>query len=380
MQVFDASSSGGSVFTLRRSVAVAAAVLLALGAAACESSDNGSNSSTSSGSSAKIALLLPESQTTRYEQFDKPLFEAKVKALCSGCSVIYNNANQQSDQQQQQAEAALNAGAKVLVLDPVDGAAAASIVATAAAKKVPVISYDRLVTHADVDYYVSFDNVRVGALQATALVDKLKKDGKASGTVIMINGGPTDNNAKLFNKGAHSVLDGSGFTLTPKPDYFTPDWKPENAQTEMDSLISKLGKTGFVGVYAANDGTAGGAIAAMKAAGVSPIPPTTGQDGELAAIQRIVSGDQYMTVYKAIKPEAEKAAELAVDLAHGKTPSPAPSTTTNNGKKDVPSVLLTPVVVTRDTIKNTVVADSFYTAAQICTADYAAACKAAGLQ
>ena len=370
------------MFTLRRGVAVAAAVLLALGAAACESSGDGSSSSSSSGSGsgAKIALLLPESQTTRYEQFDKPLFEAKVKALCSGCTVIYENANAQSDQQQQQAEAALNAGAKVLVLDPVDGQAAASIVATAAAKNVPVISYDRLVTGADVDYYISFDNVKVGALQATALVEKLKKDGKTSGTIVMINGGPTDNNAKLFNKGAHSVFDASGFTLNPKPDYFTPDWKPENAQTEMDSLISRLGKTGFVGVYAANDGTAGGAIAAMKAAGVSPIPPITGQDAELAAVQRIVSGDQYMTVYKAIKPEAEKAAALAVDLAQGKTPSPAPSTTTDNGKKHVPSILLTPVVVTKDTIKTTVVADSFYTAAQICTADYATACEAAGLQ
>jgi D-xylose transport system substrate-binding protein len=353
-------------------------VLLALSAAACESSDDSSDSGSSS-DSAKIALLLPESQTTRYEQFDKPLFEAKVKSLCEGCDVIYNNANQQSDTQQQQAEAALNDGAKVLVLDPVDGEAAASIVNTAKAKKVPVISYDRLVTGADLDYYISFDNEKVGALQATALVDKLKKDGKTSGNVIMINGSPTDNNAKLFNKGAHSVLDKSGFTLAPKPDYFTPEWKPENAQTQMDGLISKLGKTGFVGVYAANDGTAGGAIAAMKAAGVTPIPPVTGQDAELAAIQRIVAGDQFMTVYKAIKPEAEKAAEVAVALAQGKEITET-TTPVNNGKEDVPSILLTPVSVTKENIKTTVVADNFYTAAQICTADYAAACKAAGLQ
>jgi D-xylose transport system substrate-binding protein len=368
------------VFTLRRGVAVAAAVLLALSAAACESSDSDSGSSSSSGDSAKIALLLPESQTTRYEQFDKPLFEAKVKALCSGCSVIYNNANQQSDTQQQQAEAALNAGAKVLVLDPVDSDAAATIVSTAKAKKVPVISYDRLISNADVDYYISYQNEAVGALQAQTLIDQLKKAGKTSGKIVMINGGPTDPNAKSFNKGAHSVLDSSGFTLEPKTDYFTPDWKPENAQTFMDGEISKLGKTGFVGVYAANDGTAGGAIAAMKAAGVSPIPPITGQDAELAAIQRILSGDQFMTVYKAIKPEAEDAAALAVDVAQGKTPDPAPSATANNGKKDVKSILLTPVAVTKDKIKTTVVQDGFWTAAQICTADYAAACKTAGLQ
>ncbi|MFG1924036.1 sugar ABC transporter substrate-binding protein [Cryptosporangium sp. NPDC048952] len=366
------------MFTLRRGVAVAAAVLLALSAAACESSDEGSDSGSSS-DSAKIALLLPESQTTRYEQFDKPLFEAKVKSLCSGCTVVYNNANQQTDTQQQQAEAALNDGAKVLVLDPVDGAAASSIVNTAKAKKVPVISYDRLITGADVDYYISFDNEKVGALQATSLVDKLKADGKTSGNVVMINGSPTDNNAKLFNKGAKSVLSTSGFKLEPTTDYFTPEWKPENAQTFMDGQISKLGKTGFVGVYAANDGTAGGAIAAMKAAGVTPLPPVTGQDAELAAIQRIINGDQYMTVYKAIKPEAEKAAEMAVALAQGKDVSGADSKV-NNGTKDVPSVLLAPVAVTKENIKTTVVADNFYTVAQICTADYAAACKAAGLQ
>ena len=366
------------MFTLRRGVAVAAAVLLALSAAACESSDEGSGSSNSS-DKAKIALLLPESQTTRYEQFDKPLFEAKVEALCSGCEVVYNNANQQTDTQQQQAEAALNDGAKVLVLDPVDGAAASSIVNTAKSKKVPVVSYDRLVTGADVDYYISFDNEKVGALQATSLVDQLKKTGKSSGNVVMINGSPTDNNAKLFNRGAHSVLDGSGFKLQPTPDFFTPEWKPENAQTFMDAQISKLGKTGFVGVYAANDGTAGGAIAAMKASGISPLPPVTGQDAELAAIQRIVSGDQFMTVYKAIKPEAEKAAEIAVALAQGKDVTGADAKV-NNGTKDVPSVLLTPIAVTKENIKETVVADNFYTTAQICTADYAAACKSAGLQ
>ncbi|WP_170323950.1 sugar ABC transporter substrate-binding protein [Cryptosporangium phraense] len=366
------------MFTLRRGVAVAAAVLLALSAAACESSDD-SSSSGSSSDNAKIALLLPESQTTRYEQFDKPLFEAKVKSLCSDCTVVYNNANQQTDTQQQQAEAALNDGAKVLVLDPVDGEAAASIVTTAAAKKVPVISYDRLVTKADVDYYISFDNEKVGALQATSLVEKLKKDGKTSGNIVEINGSPTDNNAKLFNKGAESVLKTSGFTSQPSTAYFTPEWKPENAQTFMDGQISKLGKTGFVGVYAANDGTAGGAIAAMKAAGVSPIPPVTGQDAELAAIQRIVAGDQYMTIYKAIKPEAEKAAEIAVALAQGKEVTGADAKV-NNGKKDVPSVLLTPVPVTKENIKTTVVADNFYTVAQICTADYQAACKTAGLQ
>ena len=367
------------MLTLRRSIAAAAAAVLALGvAAACESSNSGSSSNKSSGGKT-IALLLPESQTTRYEQFDKPYFEKKVKELCSDCKIAYNNANQQTDTQQQQAEAALNDGAAVMVLDPVDGAAAGSIVNTAKAKKVPVISYDRLITGADVDYYISFDNVRVGELQGQALVDKLKKDGKTSGNIVMINGGPTDNNAKLFNQGAHKAMDSSGFTLVPKPDFFTPDWKPENAQNFMDGQISKLGKTGFVGVYAANDGTAGGAIAAMKAAGIKPIPPITGQDAELPAIQRILIGDQYMTVYKAIKPEAEKAAEMAVALAKGNKVEGADAKV-NNGSKDVASVLLQPVAVTKDNINDTVIKDGFYTVAQVCTPVYAAACKTAGIQ
>ncbi|MFD0593913.1 sugar ABC transporter substrate-binding protein [Catellatospora coxensis] len=355
----------------RLAVAVTTALLLVVGAAACESGDSGG-----SGGSGKIALLLPESQTTRYEQHDRPLFEAKVKQLCPDCEIIYSNAQQDQSRQQQQAEAALNNGAQVLVLDPVDGAAAATIVSLAKSKNVPVISYDRLIQNAPVDYYISFDNERVGQLQGETLVNRLKELGKTSGDIVMINGSPTDNNAKLFNKGAHSALDTSGFKTVPTPDFFTPEWKPENAQKFMEGQIAQLGKDGFVGVYAANDGTAGGAISAMRAAGITPVPPTTGQDAELAAIQRIVGGDQYMTVYKAFKPEAEQAAEVAVALVRGE---PSTDRTVNNGAVDVPSFLLEPQAVTKDNIKQTVVADNLYTVEQICTSTYSAACQAAGL-
>ncbi len=360
-----------------RGLAAVAAVALAVSVAACGDS-NDSNSGNESSQGPKIALLLPESQTTRYEAKDRPLFEAKVKELCPTCEIIYSNAQQDQSRQQQQAEAALNNGAKVLVLDPVDGAAAGNIVRLAQSKNVPVISYDRLILNADVDYYISFDNEKVGQLQATSLVDKLKQDGKANGKIVMINGSPTDNNAKLFNAGANSVFNGSGYEIVPQPQFFTPEWKPENAQTFMEGQIAQLGKDGFVGVYAANDGTAGGAIAAMRAAGLNPVPPTTGQDAELAAIQRIVAGDQYMTVYKAFKPEADRAAELAVALAQGQTPTA--DKTVNNGTKDVPSFLLEPQAVIKSNVKDTVVADGLYKVQEICTAAYAAACQAAGLQ
>jgi D-xylose transport system substrate-binding protein len=148
----------------------------------------------------------------------------------------------------------------------------------------------------------------------------------------------------------------------------------------MEQAITAVGKDGFVGVYAANDGTAGGAIAAMKGNGVDPTKiPTTGQDAELAAIQRILVGEQYMTVYKAIKAEAEAAAGLAVSLAKGETPSGADDKV-DNGTKQVPSILLTPVAVTKDNINDTIVKDKFWSVDEICTGKYAAGCKSAGIQ
>ncbi len=369
------------------SVIVAAA--LTFGVAACGSDDNGNSSSTgsstsasgSSGKSGKIALLLPESKTARYESQDRPNFERKLKEICPDCQEIYSNADQDASKQQQQAEAALTQGAKVLVLDPVDAASATAIVTRASQSKVPVISYDRLISNAKVAYYISYDNAKVGKLQATSLTDKLKKDGKTSGSLVMINGAPTDNNAKLFKEGAHSVIDGSDYKVA--KEYDTPDWSPDKAQSEMEQAITALGKTGFVGVYAANDGNAGGAIAAMKSNGVDPKKiPTTGQDAELAGIQRIVAGEQYMTVYKAIKPQAEIAAQLAVNLLRGEEPKAGTVNvqTPNGSAGKVPSVIFDPVAVTVDNINDTIIKDKFWTAAQICTGQYAAGCKSAGIQ
>ncbi|HEY6762998.1 MAG TPA: sugar ABC transporter substrate-binding protein [Baekduia sp.] len=370
-------------------VSVVAAAALTFGVAACGSDDNSSSSSSTSSSTAaassgaksgKIALLLPESKTARYESQDKPNFVAKMKELCPSCEVIYSNADQDAAKQQSQAEAALTQGAKVLVLDPVDSASAASIVTRAAQQKVPVISYDRLILNSKPDYYISFDNVKVGELQGTSLVDKLKADGKGSGKIVMINGAPTDNNAKLFKQGAHSVIDKSGLKVA--KEYDTPDWSQDKAQAEMEQAITALGKNGFQGVYSANDGNAAGIVAAMKSNGVDPTKiPITGQDAQLDGVQRILAGQQYMTVYKAIKPEAEAAATLANDLLQGKQPDAGVvNGKTNNGQVDVPSVLLKPVAVTKDNVQDTIIKDGFWTPAQICVGQYAAACKSAGIQ
>ncbi len=259
----------------------------------------------------------------------------------------------------------------MLVLDPVDSKAAASIVSSARAQNVPVISYDRLISGGGLAYYVSFDNEKVGKLQATALVEAMRAAHQPSGGILMVNGSPTDSNAALFRRGAHSVIDASGLTVL--AEYDTPDWSPDKAQDWVAGQISQYGSR-IVGVYAANDGVASGAVAAFKAAGITHPPFVTGQDAELSAVQRIVEGDQYMTVYKAIQPEAYSAAEAAVDLIKGKKIT-APLTIDG-----IPSKLLNPVAVRVDDIEGTIIADGFWKASDICTPAYADACAREGIQ
>ena len=264
---------------------LAAGVLLA----ACGDDDDdgggGGGGGGGDGGGGTIAWLLPESKTARYEPQDNPNFQREVKSLCSDCDIIYSNADQDAAKQQQQAEAAITQGAEVMVLDPVDAAAAGAIVTRANQSDIPVVSYDRLLTDVDIDYYISFDNVRVGRLQGESLVSKLEEDGNGDGTIVMINGAPTDNNAKLFKQGATSVFDKSDLKIG--RDFDTPDWSPDEAQQEMEQSITSLGNDGFVGVYAANDGTAGGAIAAMKSAGIDPSTRPTTEIGRASCRERV---------------------------------------------------------------------------------------------
>ena len=325
----------------------------------------------------KVAILLPEAKTARYESHDLPLLRAKLVSLgVPAADILYMNANQDVGAQRQQAEAALTNGATVLVLDPVDSDAAAAVADLAQARGASVIAYDRLVKgSAAVRYYVSFDNEEVGRLQGRALLEALQ--GTPDPAVVMVNGSPTDNNAAAFKRGAHAVLDGKVRVVK---EYDTPDWSPDKAQLAVQQALTALGNK-VDGIYAANDGTAGGAIAAMKGAGLAVLPPVTGQDAELAAVQRIVTGEQHVTVYKAIRPEAEAAAILAHALLRGQPP-PAGlvNGTTPNGKIDVPSVLLSPVAVTRANVMDTVVKDRFWSVAEICAGEVAAACARAGLR
>jgi len=363
----------------RIAIAVGAVLAVALVGIGCGSSDDDTSGGGGGGGGGTIALLLPENETPRYEAHDRPEFEENVETMCEGCDILYSNAGEDASKQQSQAEAALTQGAEVLVLDAVDAKSAAAIAEKANAQDVPVLSYDRLVENAEVDYYVSFDNVRVGELQAETLAKKLKEDGSASGPIVMVNGDPADSNAALFKEGAHKGFESAGVDIA--KEYDTPEWSATNAQNEMQQAITALGKTGFEGVYGANDEMAAGSIAAMKSAGVNPEEkPSTGQDATVAGVQRIIAGQQYMTVYKATDKETKVAAEIAVALVEGKEfPKSKITEEVDNGKAKVPSVLLEPVAVTKENVKQTVVADEFITPDELCTGPYADACKEQGI-
>lgn len=341
----------------------ALAGLLALSLAGCGSAARSSNSaakgsSIASGKKApKIGFSMDTLKEERWQR-DRDMFVVKAKEL--GAEVIVQAANGDDALQVSQAENMLEQGVDVLVVVPHNAEATARIVEEAHKKNIPVIAYDRLIKNSDVDLYISFDNEKVGELQAKAILARV-----ARGNFAYIGGAPTDNNAILFRQGAMKVLqpliDKGDIKLV--YDQYTPEWKPENARTNMEYALNAH-QNDIQAVVAANDGTAGGVIQALAAQQLAGKVPISGQDAELAAMRRIVAGTQTMTVYKPIKLEAETAAQIAIDMATGKQPQP--NGKVNNGKIDVPSLLLTPVAVTYDNILSTVVKDGFHKLEEIC--------------
>ncbi|MGW2514670.1 substrate-binding domain-containing protein [Streptomyces scopuliridis] len=366
---------------MRRAAVATAATALAVSLAACGSAKESGDKAEASKSDKKgpitVGLLLPENQTARYEKFDKPLIEKKVSELTDGTGkVVYANAKQDATLQNQQADTMITNKVDVLVVDAVDSKAIANSVKKAKEAGIPVVAYDRL-AEGPIDAYTSFDNEEVGRVQGNALLEALGSQAK-SGQIVMMNGAVTDPNAALFKKGAHSVLDGK---VNVGKEYDTKEWKPENANANMEGAISALGKDKIIGVYSANDSMAGGIITALKGAGFSKLPPVTGQDAELAGVQRIVTGEQFMSVYKSYPQEAAVAAEMAVALAKGeKLDSIAKGTVDSPTTKGVPSVLVPVVSLTKDNINDTVIKEGIYTAGEICTAKYKAGCDAIGLK
>lgn len=354
---------------------------LVLSLAACSSSTTPADGSSSAGGDTSkggdaitIAFLMPCSTCAdRFESKDKPYFEEAVKAIDPTITVIANNAQGQASTQLQQAESALTNGAKVLVVSPFTAEAGASIVEKAKADGASVLAYDGLIEGAVPDAYVSFQNEKVGELQGQYMLDNLPK----GSTVAMINGDITSVPGRAFKEGAHKILDPAfaDGTLVLGYESDTAGFDPATGQRSMEQALTALGDK-VQGVVAPNDGLANAVITALTARGLNGKVLVTGQDATDAGLTSIVLGDQSMTVYKSIRAEAQAAAKIAVALAKGDTATVTSmaTSTVDNGTGKVPSLLLDPVPVTRDTIKDTVIKDGFTTKDKICSGAAAATC------
>jgi len=316
--------------------------------------------------------MLPETNSSaRWEAYDRPLLQSEIAKAVPGAQIQYYNANNDADAQQNQAEQALTKGACILVVGAKDSEKASAIVQKAKASKVPVVAYDRLIQDNDLAFYVSFDNVKVGELQGKYIVDQYKKgtlDLKKGANLSMINGSQTDNNALLFRQGALSqlqpLIDSKDLNLI--YDQYTPDWDNPKAQQQMESILTKE-KNNVQIAYVANDGMANTVIAALRAQKLNGKVLVTGQDATVAGIQNILTGDQTMTVYKAIPKEAEATAKLVGALSAGTDPT----SLVNGAVKaktgtTIASVLAIPLAVDKTNIKETVIADGFVKIEELC--------------
>lgn len=359
----------------RRSLSRAgAAALVAVGlvlTGACGGGGGGG----SGGDDLTVGVLLPGGGASRFGQFDRPLIEKKLKELCPDCPAATVAATAEPAVQRQQLDAMITKGVDVLIVAAVDAKALRSSVEAADRAGIPVVAYDRL-AQGPISGYVTFDGEIVGRLQGEALLEAMgpKADG---GQIVMMNGATTDPNAGWYKRGALSVLEGK---VRIGKSYDTVGWRPENGYVNMSGAISALGANNIDGVLAANDSLAGAVVSALNASAVRPLPPVTGQDADLAAVQRIVQGSQYMTIYKPFKPAADAAAEMAVALGRDEPiDSIATGTVDSPTDENVPAVLLPSVSVTAGNIEDTLVKDGMYTIDQICTPKLRAACDKAGL-
>ncbi|WP_406469359.1 sugar ABC transporter substrate-binding protein [Streptomyces hirsutus] len=325
-----------------------------------------------------VGLLLPDRETARFEKFDRPLVEERVGVLTGEeGKVVYANAEGSTARQSEQLGRMVADEVDVIIVAAVDARAVAPDVEKARKADIPVIAYDRL-AEGPIDAYVSHDNELVGEVQGRAIVDALGAEAE-NRKVVMMNGEPADPNTALFKDGAMTELNGN---VDIAESYDTEKWLPAVAKANMKKAIKAVGADDVAAVYAANDGMAGAVIEAMEEAGVSDIPPVTGQDADLEAVQRIVAGTQHMTVYKSFLLEAGGAAEMAVARVQGRDiqfDSLTGERVDSPTQKDIPSMLVPVVALTQDNIEDTVVRDGVYDVEDICTAKYRPACASIGL-
>lgn len=362
----------------RRAVTVTAAASIVL--VGCGKTARSTSSAASGAPSVeqgfRIGLALPDTQASRYEAVDRPIITRKIQELCPRCTLDYQNAGGRADTQQQQIDTLVSDGAKVIILDAVDYKAVEPAVQRAHSAGVKVVAYDRL-ADGPVDAYTSFDNRQVGREQAEGLLQALGDKAAPSSRIIMVDGDKGDPNAAQFKAGAHSVLDGK---VTVAAEYDTDGWLPSEAAKEVTAALDRFGRNGIAAVYSANDGMAAGVISALESAHVTPLPPVSGQDAQLDAVQRIIAGTQAFTVYKPYTIEASTAAQMAIDLATGASLDVADSTVAGNTVKNIPARLIDTTIMDTKNIRQTVVDGGLYTIAQICTPEYADACARLGLK
>lgn len=363
----------------KRYIAVAGLAGVALTMSACGSSTSGTTGTGGGSSSAsspaakvgKVGVILPDTKSSaRWETADRPNLQKAFDA--AGVKVVIDNANGDKSQMQTIADQMITQGVTVLAIVNLDSASGAAIESKAKSQGVATIDYDRLTLGGSADYYVSFDNNKVGALQGEGLATCL---GDKKANIAYLNGSPTDNNATLFAAGAHKVLDANK-SYTKVAEQAVPDWDNQQAATIFEQMYTQAGGK-IDGVLAANDGLGNAAISILKKNKVTI--PVTGQDATVQGLQNILDGTQCMTVYKSAKAEADALAKLAISLTKGEKSADATGTTRDDtGKRDVPSVLLDPVSINKDTVK-TVVSDGGVTKEELCTGAYAAKCTAAGI-
>jgi D-xylose transport system substrate-binding protein len=305
--------------------------------------------------SAKPVVIGLSLDTVREERWQRDRDEFVKHAQERGAKVLVQVANNNDVLQESQCENLLTQGAHVLVVAPHNSRSAAAIVEAAHRAHVPVIAYDRMIENADVDLYMSFDNLRVGELQAQYAVERVPK-----GNYVLIAGAPTDNNAHLYRQGQLAVLepflDRGDITIV--ADQWANDWQPRAALQIMENALTRNAND-VDAVVVSNDGLAGGAIQALAEQKLAGEVLVTGQDAELSACQRVLAGTQSMTVYKPIRTLASRAADVAIDLAHHR-PAERVTGALPNGFKDVPCILIPPIVVDADNMAATVVADGFH--------------------
>jgi D-xylose transport system substrate-binding protein len=347
------------------------------GLAACGGDDNsaGSGSGTDAAKAGKVSVILPDSASSaRWETADRKFLTEAFTA--AGVTADIQNANGDKAKFATLCDQAISGGASVLMIVNLDSETGAACTKKATAQGLKTIDYDRLTLGGDSSYYVSFDNVAVGTAQGEGLVKCMQAQGKESGPVALLNGSPTDNNATLFKQGYEKAIKDAGYTIA--ADQSVPDWDNTQAGTIFEQMFTKANGN-FIGVDAANDGLGGAVVAVLEKNKVAGKIPVTGQDATDEGLQRVLLGTQCMTVYKAIKAEADAASKLAIALSKGETPSVTGKTKDTVTGKDVPSELLIPVGIFPENVKD-VVADGFTTADKLCTtAALKAACTKYGV-